>query len=311
VKSSVRNVIVISLASFLIVGCAKKADSVNRNSTTVIDNESIKTVENKGVGQFNADLDNAQIGLKQRGYASWYGKELHGERVASGETFDMYAMTAAHRKLPFNTIVKVKNISNGKSVVVRINDRGPFDDKSRIIDLSYKAALELGITSVGSSEVELEVIGVSKKDKYSKVTTNNKKVYTKRKIYKPVVVKSNKINTVRVNEDILDDKSMDKINEIERNYSISYKPKKKRKTYKPSNKKGSIMVQIGSFTRHSSALKRLKSVQAANPEYKVIIKKAKIGGKIYHKVAIKGFSSRADAKDFIATDRYPGAFILR
>jgi len=88
------------------------------------------------------------------GLASYYGKEFHGKKTASGEPFDMNAMTAAHRTLPFNTTVKVTSTRNGKSVRVRINDRGPFI-AGRIIDLSYAAAKMIGLLSVGPVTVEI------------------------------------------------------------------------------------------------------------------------------------------------------------
>lgn len=93
--------------------------------------------------------------FKQRGIASWYGKKFHGQRTSSGEVYDMYAMTAAHPTLPIPSYARVTNIANGKSVVVRVNDRGPFLHE-RVIDLSYTAAHKLGIIGNGSAEVEIE-----------------------------------------------------------------------------------------------------------------------------------------------------------
>lgn len=93
--------------------------------------------------------------FKQRGRASWYGKKFHGKRTSSGETYDMYKVTAAHPVLPIPSFARVTNLSNGKQIIVRINDRGPFHSE-RIMDLSYTAALKLGILGKGSSEVELE-----------------------------------------------------------------------------------------------------------------------------------------------------------
>lgn len=94
--------------------------------------------------------------FKERGIASWYGKKFHGKRTASGEIYDMYGMTAAHPTLPVPSYARVTNISNKKSVVVRVNDRGPFL-RERIIDLSYVAAYKLGIVDNGSAEVVVEV----------------------------------------------------------------------------------------------------------------------------------------------------------
>jgi len=97
------------------------------------------------------------------GYASWYGEEFHGRKTANGEIFNMYSLTAAHRSLPFNSIVEVKNLENGKKVVVRINDRGPFV-RGRIIDLSYAAAKKIGCVDAGVVKVRLKVLHVGEQD---------------------------------------------------------------------------------------------------------------------------------------------------
>lgn len=96
---------------------------------------------------------------KERGIASWYGKKFHGQHTSIGETYDMYAMTAAHPTLPIPSYARVTNPANGKSVIVRINDRGPFLHE-RIMDLSYVAAYKLGYINKGSAEVEVESIAV-------------------------------------------------------------------------------------------------------------------------------------------------------
>ena len=94
---------------------------------------------------------------KARGIASWYGRRYHGKQTSSGEIYDMYAMTAAHTVLPIPSYVRVTNVANGRSVVLRVNDRGPFID-NRLIDLSYTAAYKLGILGGGSGMVEVESI---------------------------------------------------------------------------------------------------------------------------------------------------------
>lgn len=95
--------------------------------------------------------------FSEKGLASWYGREFHGKITASGEKFNMYDCTAAHKTLPFGSIVEVKNLENGKVVRVKINDRGPYRG-SRIIDLSYSAAKEVGIISAGTSMVGINVL---------------------------------------------------------------------------------------------------------------------------------------------------------
>lgn len=97
-------------------------------------------------------------GYRERGIASWYGKKFHGRLTSSGEVYDMHAMTAAHRTLPLPSYARVTNLENGRSVVVRINDRGPFLH-NRLIDLSYAAAAKLGILGPGTGLVEVEGIG--------------------------------------------------------------------------------------------------------------------------------------------------------
>jgi rare lipoprotein A len=96
-------------------------------------------------------------GFTERGIASWYGTKFHGRTTSSGEPYDMFAMTAAHRNLPLPSFAKVTNLTNGRSIVVRINDRGPFAH-NRIIDLSYAAAVRLGIVGEGTGLVELRVL---------------------------------------------------------------------------------------------------------------------------------------------------------
>jgi len=101
---------------------------------------------------------NSSSGFKERGVASWYGKKFHNKMTSMQEPYDMYAMTAAHKTLPLPSYVRVRNLSNNKSIVVRVNDRGPFVD-NRIIDLSYSAALKLDMVRDGTSLVEIEAVG--------------------------------------------------------------------------------------------------------------------------------------------------------
>jgi rare lipoprotein A len=96
-------------------------------------------------------------GFSQKGVASWYGSKFHGQRTSSGETYNMYAMTAAHKSLRIPTYVEVTNLDNGRKAVVRVNDRGPFHE-GRIIDLSYAAATKLGVSATGTANVSIRVV---------------------------------------------------------------------------------------------------------------------------------------------------------
>ncbi len=110
-----------------------------------------------------ADLD---VGLKQRGIASWYGSDFHGWATASGEIYNMEALTGAHRTLPLGTVVRVTNVVNGKQVRLRINDRGPYK-KGRIADLSYGAAKAIEMVDRGLAAVQLEVVGHHEADDWN------------------------------------------------------------------------------------------------------------------------------------------------
>jgi rare lipoprotein A len=103
-------------------------------------------------------------GFQQRGIASWYGRKFHGRKTSNGEIYDMYAMTAAHKTLPLGVFVRVTHQQNGRSVIVRVNDRGPFV-AGRIIDLSYSAANKLGIIDAGTAMVKVQALGYQQTDR--------------------------------------------------------------------------------------------------------------------------------------------------
>ncbi len=102
-------------------------------------------------------VKDSAAGFQQKGIASWYGNKFHGERTSSGEDYNMYAMTAAHKTLPIPVFVEVTNHDNGRKAVVKVNDRGPFHE-GRIIDLSYAAATKLGVAKTGTANVSIRVV---------------------------------------------------------------------------------------------------------------------------------------------------------
>ena len=180
-----RQVHLLLLVALLLAACApRQTVSVKQRLYTVAKGDTLYSIATRfgvGVGELqraNA-LDDTTIhpgqvlkipqptdpappgSFSQVGVASWYGPNFNGRRTASGEVFDMYELTAAHRSLPFGTLVRVTRLDNGASVVVRINDRGPFK-KDRIIDLSYAAALKIGLVASGTALVRLEVVSWGK-----------------------------------------------------------------------------------------------------------------------------------------------------
>ena len=127
------------------------------------------------------------------GYATWYGKKYHGNKTSIGEVYDMYKMTAAHKTLPLPCYVKVTNLKNDKTVIVRVNDRGPFV-KDRIIDLSYAAANRLEIIEKGSELVKVELIDLDEKVKVSKI---NKQIYIQAGLFLDEKNANNLINKIK------------------------------------------------------------------------------------------------------------------
>ncbi|WLP95579.1 septal ring lytic transglycosylase RlpA family protein [Psychrobacter sp. M13] len=138
-----------------LVKSARQPASLALNSSLLATNTSQSSNDEDVLERLTAVASNSVSKFKQTGLASWYGRKFHGRKTASGETFDMNGLTAAHRSLPLNCYVKVTNKTNGKSVVVKVNDRGPFHG-NRVMDLSYGAAKQLGITSKGVGNVSIE-----------------------------------------------------------------------------------------------------------------------------------------------------------
>ncbi len=174
----IRHIFLIFFVLLLITGCSSRSyygryyTPVKKhriNNSASIQRATMKPYTINGRTYYPTVVSTGNI---YRGIASWYGPNFHGRKTSNSEWYDMYAMTAAHKTLPMNTIVKVTNLLNGKSAIVRINDRGPFV-KNRIIDLSYAAAKKIGIVRSGTAPVRLEVLGFN-----GKITTASNKVKT-------------------------------------------------------------------------------------------------------------------------------------
>lgn len=116
------------------------------------------------------------IGYREIGIASWYGKKFHGRKTAMGEKYDMYGLSAAHKALPLPTMVRVTNLDNGRSIEVRVNDRGPFHE-DRVIDLSYAAARALGFETKGTAPVVVEAIDEVNHPELAASTSKNQESY--------------------------------------------------------------------------------------------------------------------------------------
>ncbi len=140
----------------LSLGCSSPAQGeTKRSSPQKIHLETYPTSKTYQEKSHNKKLSKLKNTFQQMGKASWYGEKFHGRKTANGESFNMNAMTAAHRTLPFGTKVEVTDLDSGKKVIVRINDRGPYSG-GRIIDLSKKAASKLGIIKKGVARVHIK-----------------------------------------------------------------------------------------------------------------------------------------------------------
>ncbi|WII96228.1 septal ring lytic transglycosylase RlpA family protein [Moraxella haemolytica] len=138
-----------------LVKSARQPVSPTFNSPLLTQPSKSQTKDEPVLEKLTAAASNTMNKFKQTGIASWYGRQFHGRKTASGETFNMNALTAAHRSLPLNCYIKVTNKDNGKSVVVKVNDRGPFQG-DRVLDLSYGAAKVIGLTQRSTGNVIIE-----------------------------------------------------------------------------------------------------------------------------------------------------------
>lgn len=249
----------------------------------------------------------SKIGYSQKGRASYYANRFQGQRTASGEKYNNNALTAAHPKLPFNTMVKVTNLANGKSVIVRVNDRGPFS-KARILDVSRTAAKALSIIGNGTGLVTLEVVGLD-----GKVTATDADLLTLKARMKQQDMEAEhqqRERTVMVlaaHRKKLADQSQkagEKLEEENRKaeevfnnrfiannaYSIWGTPK---------SPKG-FGIQIASFTDLANARDEAKSLNSAKIN-EVYIQVALEHGQKLYRVVVGNFQAKRDAKKYVPT----------
>lgn len=158
---------VCALVLFYLNGCARvrPASTPSRAPVKIPAKVPGQSPPYKVMGQWYHPLPHSS-GFSQKGLASWYGKKFHGRKTSSGEIYDMYGVSAAHKTLPLGTYVRVRNLKNHAQIDVRINDRGPFV-RGRIIDLSYGAAKKLGIVGPGTAPVEIVALGLPMASKNS------------------------------------------------------------------------------------------------------------------------------------------------
>ena len=235
------------------------------------------------------------VGDTASGIASWYGPDFHGKKTSNGETYNMNAMTAAHKTLPMNTMVRVTNLGNGAQTTVRINDRGPFV-AGRIIDLSKAAATSIGMIGAGTARVKLEVVGFYGDGKNYQNTGS---------LSSPPSVYNSKNWGSGVSGTIIT-AGISSSNEASKNSANFGKISQGQQSFEG----GSFMVQIGAFKRPEGA-KSFKNSNANKYGYKTLIRTFDIDGEKIYRVFLSGFRSEAEARDFVKAKHFGGAYIVR
>ena len=234
----------------------------------------------------------ANVGDQFDGIASWYGPDFHAKKTSNGEIYNMYAMTAAHKTLPMNTVVRVDNLDNGRSTIVRINDRGPFV-AGRIIDLSNKAAHEIDMVRKGTARVKVTVLGynglIDDKNAPSVNSIEQKPEVEKIEVIEDDVVATNiNTNIGMVSAPITTSKSSSK--ESSKSSSV-----------------GKFSIQVGAFSLQAGALKTVDEYKAKFPSKK--IEYVENGG--IYRVYIRGFSSYDDGQNFKAKNSLTNAIVVQ
>ncbi|MGJ0323205.1 septal ring lytic transglycosylase RlpA family protein [Aliarcobacter cryaerophilus] len=234
----------------------------------------------------------ANVGDQFDGIASWYGPDFHAKKTSNGEIYNMYAMTAAHKTLPMNTVVRVDNLDNGRSTIVRINDRGPFVS-GRIIDLSNKAAHEIDMVRKGTARVKVTVLGynglIDDKNAPNVNSIEQKPEVEKIEVIEDDVVATN-INT--------------KIGMVSAPITTS---KSSSKESSKSSSGGKFSIQVGAFSLQAGALKTVDEYKAKFPSKK--IEYVENGG--IYRVYIRGFSSYDDGQNFKAKNSLTNAIVVQ
>lgn len=241
----------------------------------------------------------ANIGDRFEGIASWYGPDFHSKKTSNGEVYNMYDMTAAHKTLPMNTVVKVDNLDNGKSTIVRINDRGPFVS-GRIIDLSNKAAHSINMVGNGTARVKVTVLGYNGELENSKAPLVDV-------IEAPKEEKIEPFEAIEIKEDniVVTTPTNSQFGAKVVNNTTS-KPVIKNKPIN-SSVSSKIAIQVGAFSKVEGANKVKSDYQNKYPSKMVEY----VNQNGLYKVLIKGFLNEQEALSFRAENGLGSAVIIK
>jgi rare lipoprotein A len=307
ISKSLRSGILLSLffSLLLFTGCSQKNGDADYNSFYK-DTKNSKINNSKQMHKYTMKSYSvfgityypfvAKIGDKFDGVASWYGPDFHSKKTSNGEIYDMYDMTAAHKTLPMNTVVRVDNLENGKSIIVRINDRGPFV-KGRIIDLSNKAAHQIDMVRRGTAKVKVTVLGYNGEIENdnapivdvpsTQVASNiNQEIEPGIDTLEPLEIKEDSITTTTVpiiTKPRANTSTNAKISRLDNNRNYT---------------SGDYSLQVGAFSIESGAIKTKNDYQKKFKNNKVEVQKVFLNGKTLNKVFLRGFKSYEDAQQF-------------
>ena len=320
----------LSVGSLMMNGCIAKSELDTTTSETNTNISKWKNISSNISKSVSSSFKNPKIGTTVLGKASWYGEKYNGRRTASGDVFNMNKNTAAHKSLPFNTIVRVTNTKNNKSEWVRINDRLPRSSK-REIDLSKSIAQKLGMINDGIAEVKIELLAfdgmeyksnpfkskitskeddcldcyaspLGTEDKRSSKNTSIAYDYSKlpTNLYTKTTIKKANYSSYAYNVTADDNyKTTDKPQNV--SYESSYN----------GNSSGKTAIQIGAFRKYAGAKVYAKKYDLLSSKYQVAIKTGVKNNKPLHRVRIEGFSTRSEAKLFMARYGITEAFLVR
>lgn len=293
-----KQIALVVFAAVILAGCEtqirESAPSVPRGYTSSLGSESVGTYKVGNPYTVNGvryvpreDPDYDRVGI-----ASWYGPKFHGRRTANGEVFDMYRVSAAHTTLPMPSQVKVTNLENGKSIVLRVNDRGPFVD-DRIIDLSYRAAQELDFVDKGTARVRVQyyspAVGVAAKPEVKQFEVDPleaKRRAEQARRAQQAQQKPAKVAAMEVSE-------LPPLDEPAAQPAPAQKPAARPEQAKPAAAPSQeIHIQVGAFTDAGNAT-RLKD--KVSQYYSAHIRGAMVNNQQFYRVRLGPFSSREEA----------------
>ncbi len=314
-----KNLIGLSLFGALILsGCSSKQVKVKSQEIVSVTNQ------NRSISQRMESISIPKVSKLDThfGKASWYGDKFQGKKTASGEPFDMYAQTAAHRTLPFNTMVKVTDMVTNKSTVVRINDRGPFA-KDRILDLSRGAAKRLGLIHRGTTDVRLDIVKNSKGYEGKSSLLSKGSGCSGGKCVATKIAKNNNLSTFKSfkGQEIESVQRPSKGGSKDRYASVTqshmahdYDAYSNLDLLQDNNLlaiSSKISVQVGAFRKHAGAKVYAKRYSLLTDQYSVKIKKEFKDAQSIYRVQVQGFSTEHEAKRFIRKYGIDGAFLVR